>query len=113
MKVCRKFVELECRKHKHRVLVDRENLWNKLEGKLKFSDKLFVSESICHKNHQLAYVCCQLKKTGKICSTWFWNNAINIKLSEKGNLVKIFHIIHIEKLLGIDNLDDFTRNTSS
>ena len=54
----------------------------------------------------------ELKNTGKIHSTWFWNNAVNVKLSEKGNPVKIFHIIDIEKLFGIDNLDDFISNTS-
>ena len=28
----------------------------------KFSGKLFVTESMCHENHQLACKCCQLKK---------------------------------------------------
>lgn len=36
-----------------------------------------------------------------------WNNAINVKLSEKSNPVKICHIIYIEKLLGVENLDKF------
>ena len=36
-----------------------------------------------------------------------WNNAINVKLSEKSNPVKICHIIDIEKLLGVENLDKF------
>ena len=51
-----------------------------------------------HENHQLAYKCRQLKNAGKIHSTWFWNNAVNVKLSERSNPVKIFHIIDIEKL---------------
>ena len=67
---------------------------------------------MCHENHQLAYKCRQLKNAGKLHSTWFWNNAVNVKLIERGNPVKIFHIIDIEKLLGIDNLDDFISNTS-
>ena len=67
-----------------------------------------MSESICHENHQLAYKC-QLKNAGKIHSTWFWNNVVNVKLS---NPVKVFDIIDIEKLLGIDSLDDFINNTS-
>ena len=54
----------------------------------------------------------ELKNTGKIHSTWFWNNAVNVKLSEKDNPVKIFHIIDIEKLFGIDNFDDFISSTS-
>ena len=34
-------------------------------------------------------------------------NAVNVKLSERSNPVKIFHISDIEKHFGIDNLDDF------
>ena len=107
-------VKFKCRKLKWSMLVDRKNLWNKSEDlhQLRFSRKLFISESMCHENHQLAYKCCQLKNAGKIHYTWSWNNAVNVKLSERSNPVKIFHIIDIEKLLGIDNLDDFINNTS-
>ena len=107
-------VKFKCRKFKRRVLVNRKNLRNKSEDlrQLKFSGKLFISESMCHENHQLAYKCRQLKNAGKIHSTWFWNNAVNVKLSERSNPVKIFHIIDIEKLFGIDNLGDFISNTS-
>ena len=52
------------------------------------------------------------KYEGKIYSTWFWNNAINVKLSEKKDLAKIFHIFEIEKLFDVDNLNDFINNTS-
>ena len=101
-------------KLKRRVLVNGKNLRNKSEDlrQLKFSGKLFISESICHENHQLAYKCRQLKNAGKIHSIWFWNNAVNVKLSERSNPVEVFHIIDIEKLFGIDNLDDFISNTS-
>ena len=107
-------VKFKRRKLKQKVFVNRKNLGNKSEHilLLKFSGKLFLLESMCHENHQLAYKCCQLKNAGKIHSTWFWNNAVNVKLSERSNPVKIFHIIDIEKLLGIDNLDDFMSNTS-
>ena len=107
-------VKFKCRKLKRRVLVNRKNLRNKSEDrrKLKFSSKLFISESMCHENHQLAYKCRQVKNAWKIHSTWFWNNAVHVKLSERSNPVKIFHIIDIEKLFGIDNLDDFISNTS-
>ena len=37
---------------------------------------------------------------------------VKVKLNERSNPVKIFHIIDIEKLLGIDNLEDFISNTS-
>ena len=107
-------VKFKCRKLKQKVLVNWKNLRNKSEDlrQLKFSGKLFISESMCHENHQLAYKCRQLKNAGKIHSTWFWNNAVNVKLSERSNPVKIFHVIAIEKLLGINNLDDFISNTS-
>ena len=107
-------VKFKCRKLKQKVLVNRKKLRNKSEDlrQLKFSGKLFISESLCHENHQLAYKCRQLKNAGKIHSTWFWKNAVNVKLSERSNPVKIFHFIDIEKLFGIDNLNDFISNTS-
>ena len=107
-------VKFKCRKLKQNVLVNWKNLWNKSEDlhQLKFSGKLFISESMCHENHQLAYKCHQLKNTGKIHFNWFWNNAVNAKLRERSNPIKICHIIDIEKLLGIDNLDDLISNTS-
>ena len=107
-------VKFKYRKLKNKVLVNRKNLQNKSEDlrQLKFSGKLFISESMCYGSHQLAYKCCQLNNVGKIHSTWFWNNAVNVKLSERSNPVKIFHIIDIEKLFGIDTLDDFISNAS-
>ena len=105
-------VKFKFRRLKQSVIVTRKNLQNKSEDlyQLKFSGKLFISESMCHEKNQLGYKCC--KNSGKIHSTWFWNNVVNIKLSERSNPVKIFDIIDIEKLLGIDNLDDFINNTS-
>ena len=90
-------VKFKCRKLKQKVLVNRKNLRNKSEDlcQLKFSGKLFILDSMCHKNHQLAYKCCQLKNAGRIHSSWFWNDAVNVKLSERSNPVKIFHIIDI------------------
>ena len=107
-------LKCKCRNLKRSVLVNRKNLQNKSEDlhQLRFSGKLFISESMCHENHQLVYKCRQLKNAGKIHSIWFWNNAVNVKLSEGSNPVKVFHIIDIEKLLGMDNLDDFVNNTS-
>ena len=64
-----------------------------------------------HENHQLPYKCRQLKNAGKIHSTWFWNNSVNVKL-EGSQPTKIHHVIDIEKLLGVDNLDEFISNTS-
>ena len=107
-------VKFRFRKQKRKVFIDRENLCNKSENlsQLKLAGKLVISESMCHENHQLAYKCRQLKNTGKINSAWFWNRVINVKLNERSQPAKIYHIIDNEKLLGVDNLDDFINNTS-
>ena len=96
-------VKFKCRKLKRRVLVNTKNLRKKSEDlrQITFSGKLFISQSMCHENDQLAYKCRQLKNEGKIHTTWFWNNAVNVKLSERSNPEKIFHIIEIEKLLAL------------
>ena len=93
-------VKFKSKKQKWKILIDRKNLRNKSENlsQLKFTGKLFISESMCHENHQLAYKCRQLKNAGKIHSTWFWNNVINVKLNERSQPAKIYHIIDIEKL---------------
>ena len=66
-------VKFKCWKLKRSVLVNRKNRRNKSEDlrQLKFSGKLFISESMCHENHQLGYKCCQLNNAEKIHSTWF------------------------------------------
>ena len=64
-----------------------------------------------HKNHQLSYKCRQLKNTGKIHSTWFWDKIVNVKIDERSQPGKIHHVIDIEKLR-VDNLDEFINNTS-
>ena len=68
---------------------------------------LFHTTIMCSKNHQLSYKCGQLKSAGKINSTWLWNNSINVKLNERSQPMKIRHVIDIEELLGVDNLDEF------
>ena len=107
-------MKFKFRKQKRKILIDRKNLRNesKNHSQLNFTGKLFISEGMCHENHQLAYKCRQLKNAGKIHSTWFWNNVINVNLNERSQPAKIYHIIDIEKLLGVDNLDDFINNTS-
>ena len=59
--------KFKCKILKWRVLVNRKNLRNKSEDlrQLKFSGKLFILESMCHENHQLAYKCRQLKNAEK------------------------------------------------
>ena len=77
-----------------------------------FFGNLFTLESMCHKNHQLFYKCRQLINAGKIHSVWFCNNPVNAKLNERSQPTKIDHVIDIEKLVGVDNLDKFINNTS-
>ena len=63
-----------------------------------------------HENQQLAYKCRQLKSAQKIHSTWFFNNVVNLTLTEHGRIHKMFHVIHIENLLEI--LEDYNNNIS-
>ena len=100
-------VKFKCRKQKHRVLLNRKTLQNKSLDltQLKFSRNLFVNESICHENHQLAYKCRQLKSVHKMHLTWFYNSTLHIKLVENGPIHKIFYPTDIEKVLGVDNVD--------
>ena len=72
----------------------RKNLDHKsLElNNLKFSGRLFVSESMSHENQQFAYKCRQIKSARKIHSTWSFNNVVNLKLTEHGRIYKIFHV---------------------
>ena len=58
---------------KNSVMYKHKNLGNKSQelSNLKFSGRLFVSESMSHENQQLTYKCQQLKSAQKIHSTWF------------------------------------------
>ena len=42
----------------------------------------------------------------------FWNNSVNVKLDERGQPTKIHNVVDIEKILNVDNLDEFINNTS-
>ena len=107
-------IKFKCRKQKHRVLSNRKISQNKSFDltQLKFSGKLFVNESMCYENHQLTYKCRQLKSARKIHSAWFYNSTLHIKLVENGPIHKIFHPTDIEKVLGVDNLDEYINNIS-
>ena len=65
-----------------------------------------------HENQQLAYKCWQFKSARKIHSTWFFNNVVNLKLTEYGRIYKIFHVTDIENLLQIYNLEEYINNVS-
>ena len=92
----RVIIKFKCRNQKHLVLLNRKTLQNKILDLrlLKFLGKLFVSESMCHKNHQLAYKCRQLKSARKILLTWFYKSTLHIKCVENGPIQKIFHPIY-------------------
>ena len=94
-------VKFKCRKQKRSILINRRNLRNKSDvlTQLSFSGRLFVSERMCHENHQLSYKSRHLKNAGKIHSRWFRNNSVNVKLHERSQPTKILHLIDIEKLL--------------
>ena len=53
-----------------------------------------------------------MKSVHKIRSTWFYNSTLHIKLMENGSTLKIFHPVGIEKVLGVDNLDEYISNVS-
>ena len=110
----RVIVKFKCRKQKNSVMYKRKNLGNKSQelSNLKFSGRLFVSESMSHENQQLAYKCRQLKSARKIHSTWFFNNVVNLKLTEHGRIYKIFHVTDIENLLETHNLEEYINNVS-
>ena len=92
----------------------RRNLGTKSQelSNLKFSETLFVSESMSLENQRLAYKCRQLKSVRNIHSTWFFNNVINVKLTEHGRIIKIFHVTDFENLLETDNLEEYINNAS-
>ena len=97
-----------------KLLISRQNFHNKYDvfTRLNFANRLFVLECICNKNHQLSYKCRQFKNAGKIHSTWFWNNHVNVKLDERSQPTNIHHGVDFEKLLGVHNLGKFTNDTS-
>ena len=110
----RDIIKFKCRKQKHHVFSNCKTLQNKSLNltQLKFSRKLFVNESMCHENHQLAYRCRQLKSACKIHSTRFYNITLHIKLVENGPIHKIFYPTDIEKVFGVDNFDEYVNNVS-
>ena len=110
----RVIVKFKCRTQQKSVMYKSKTLGNKSQelSNLKFSGKSFVSRSMSHENQQLAYKCPQLKSARKIHSTWFFNNVVNLKLTEHGRIYKIFHVTGIENLLEIDNLEEYINNVS-
>ena len=90
--------KFKCWKQKQSLMYQRKNLGTNAQKftNSKFLGRLFVSESMFHKNQQLAYKCRQLKSATKIHSTWFFNNVVNTKLTGHGRIHKIFHVSDIK-----------------
>ena len=72
-------------------------------SKLKFSGKLFVSESMCFENHQLAHKCTKLKNLGEVYSTWFYNNVVKYFVSPFISLQSLVLKSLIFEILDIDH----------
>ena len=91
----RVIIKFKCRKQKQSVMYKRKNLGTKSQelSNLKFLGRLFVSESMSLENQRLTYRCRQLKSARKIHSTWFFNNVVNVKLTEHGIIYNIINII--------------------
>ena len=92
----RVIVKFKCRKQKQSLIYKCKNLGTISQEltNLNLSGGLFVSKSMSHEN-QLVYKCWQLKRARKIHSTWFFNNFVNIRLTEHGRMHKIFHVTDI------------------
>ena len=99
----RVILKFKDRKLKHSIQINRKVLHQEsLElSQLKFSCELFISKSMCYENQQLAYKYCQQKNSKKIHLTWFWNNAVNIKVTPNEEIHQIFRTTDTEKLLGV------------
>ena len=79
-------------------------------NELKFSNNLYISESICAGNHSLFFKCHKLQKARKIFNTLFFNNTINAQLNQTGEIHKVFHTEDVAGLLKVDDLDSFVMN---
>ena len=64
----RVIVKFKCRKQQNSIMYKSKNLDNKSQelSNLKFSGRLFVSESMSHENQQLVYKWRQLKSAMKV-----------------------------------------------
>ena len=110
----RVILKFKDRKLRYQVMANRKKLMEKkIELKeFRFEEPLFLSHSMCTENHNLFYRCRQLKNAKKIYACWFFNNAINVRLMDKGPIFKIFHEYDLGELLRA-NVDDLLSNSPS
>ena len=105
-------VKFNSRKLKYKVINNRKTMKNKSKelNKLKFSNNLYISESMCAGNHSLLFKCCKLKKARKVFNTWFFSNTINVQLNQSGEIHKVYHTKDLAALLKVNDLDSFLIN---
>ena len=105
-------IKFKSRKLKYKVINNRKIMKNKSKelNELKFSNNLYISESMCAGNHSLFFKCRKLKKSRKIFNTWFFKNAIKVQLKQSGEIHKVFHTEDLAALLKVDDLDSFLMN---
>ena len=102
-------------KLRYQVMANRKKLMEKKKNVLKelhFEESLFLSDSMCIENHNPFYKCRQLKNAKRIHACWFLNNAINVRLMDKGRIFMIFHESDLGELLR-GSVDDLLSNSSS
>ena len=102
------------RKLRQQVMANRKKLMEKKNElkELHFEESLFLSDNMCTENHNLFYKYRQLKNAKRIYACWFFNNAINVRLMDKGLIFKILHESDLGELLRA-NVDDLLSNSSS
>ena len=56
---------------------------------IKFAINLCIFETTCSDRHSLFFKCKRLKKAKKIFNVWFFNNAINVQLTQGREIHKM------------------------
>ena len=102
----RVIVKFSSRKKRNDIIFNKKSL-NGKSDELKnlgfMSAKVFISDLMCHENHQLFYRCRQLKRWDLLHSVWFFSNCIYIKVGENSDNTKIKHVYNIQKVLNMEN----------
>ena len=108
----RKTSSSNSKNRKCKVINNRKIMKNKSKelSELKFSNNLYISETMCTDNQVLFSKCQKLKTSRKICITWFFNNAINAQLNQSREIHKVFHTEDLAALLKVDDLHSFLMN---
>ena len=92
------------KKLKYKIRNNKKTMKNKSKELNKFL-KLFISESMYLDDCGLFFNCRKWKRAKNIFNTWFFNNAINVQLTQNGKIQKIFHTKHLAMLLKVNGID--------